>query len=460
MTATDVLPEGFDLTDPDVNQEAIPHDAVPSCAPERADLVGRAAARAASRLRRGAGNGYWAVSKHEDVAAISKNSKDWSTAENGAIIRFPGEMTREQIELQRVILINQDPPEHTATREIISRGFTPRSIGALEDTMVQRGATIVEDAVARGTGNFVEDVAAELPLQAIADLIGVPQEDRHKLFDWSNQMLAGDDPDYGGNNDVAAAEILGYAMMLAADRKANPRDDLITKLINADKGERGLNDDEFGYFVIMLAVAGNETTRNAITHGMNAFLDNPDQWELWKRDRPGDDGRRDHPLGHAGDASSSAPPSTTSRSAAHRSRRASGRRCSTPARNFDEDVFEDPFTFNILRDPNPHLGFGGHGAHYCIGANLARQEIRVIFDAHRRPRAGHRQARPSRSGCGTRGSTASRTCRSSTPRRRTTRQAARSVRTSGPSAVMATVCSMCAPREPSLLRSVQPSASV
>ena len=99
-------------------------------------------------------------------------------------------------------------------------------------------------------------------------------------------MLAGEDPDYAGNNDVAAAEILGYAMMLAADRKANPRDDLITKLINAHKGERGLSDDEFGYFVILLAVAGNETTRNAISHGMNAFLDNPEQWEIWKRDRP------------------------------------------------------------------------------------------------------------------------------------------------------------------------------
>ncbi len=152
--------------------------------------------------------------------------------------------------------------------------------------MVQRANSIVKDAVARGTGNFVEEIAAELPLQAIADLIGVPQEDRHKLFEWSNQMLAGEDPDYAGNNDVAAAEILGYAMMLAADRQANPRDDLITKLIQAHKGERGLNDDEFGYFVILLAVAGNETTRNAISHGMNAFFDNPEQWEIWKRDRP------------------------------------------------------------------------------------------------------------------------------------------------------------------------------
>ena len=152
--------------------------------------------------------------------------------------------------------------------------------------MTKRAHSIVQEAVAKGSGNFVEDVAAELPLQAIAELIGVPQEDRHKLFEWSNQMLASDDPEIVGDPEVASAEILGYAMMMAADRKAAPREDLVTKLINADKDGRGLTDDEFGFFVILLTVAGNETTRNAITHGMDAFLDNPDQWELWKKERP------------------------------------------------------------------------------------------------------------------------------------------------------------------------------
>ena len=129
-------------------------------------------------------------------------------------------------------------------------------------------------------------MAAELPLQAIADLLGVPQEDRSKLFDWSNQMMSYDDPDYQDNPDVAAAEILAYFMAMAEDRKANPRDDLVTKLITADIDGHALGEDEFGYFTIMLTVAGNETTRNAITHGMNAFFDFPDQWELFKRERP------------------------------------------------------------------------------------------------------------------------------------------------------------------------------
>ncbi|WP_395695488.1 cytochrome P450 [Nocardioides sp.] len=380
MTASDVLPEGFDFTDPDLIQAGIPHEEF-RAARQHAPIVW---IEQDAALRTGfapeSGSGYYAVTRHADVSTISKDSKNWSTYENGAIIRFPDEMLREQIELQRVILINQDPPEHTLTRQIISRGFTPRSIAELEDMMVQRAATIVQGAVERGTGDFVEEVAAELPLQAIADLIGVPQEDRHKLFDWSNQMLAGEDPDYAGNNDIAAAEILGYAMMMAADRQANPRDDLITKLINAHKGERGLNDDEFGYFVILLAVAGNETTRNAITHGMNAFLDNPEQWEIWKRDRPAT--MVDEVVRWA------TPVNVFQRTALNDVEVGGvefkkGQRAALfyGSANFDDEVFEDPFTFDILRDPNPQLGFGGHGAHYCLGANLARQEIRVLFDA-------------------------------------------------------------------------------
>jgi cholest-4-en-3-one 26-monooxygenase len=174
-------------------------------------------------------------------------------------------MTRDQVELQSIMLINQDPPEHTKIRQIISRGFTPRSINAQHDILVQRANSIVDDAIAKGSGDFVSEVAAELPLQAIADLMGVPQEDRGKLFDWSNTMMSFDDPDFEGSPDEAAAEILVYAMGLAEQRRENPKDDIITKLITADVDGHGkLGEDEFGYFVIMLAVAGNETTRNAI----------------------------------------------------------------------------------------------------------------------------------------------------------------------------------------------------
>ncbi len=377
MTATQpALPTGFDPTDPDLCQAAIPLDQfleLRQTAPVW--WVEQTPGASAGFLD----TGYWAVSRHEDVAAVSKNSKDFSSEENGAIIRFGPDMERDQVELQRIMLINQDPPEHTKTRQIISRGFTPRSIGAMHDILVERAEKIVADALAKGDGDFVTEVAAELPLQAIADLLGVPHEDRLKLFDWSNQMLAQDDPEYGGQPDVAAAEILMYAMGMAEDRRQNPRDDIITKLINADVDGNALDDDEFGYFVIMLAVAGNETTRNAITHGMNAFFDHPDQWELYKKERP---------KTATDEIIRWATPVTVFQRTALNDVMVGGQEVKKGERvgifyasgNHDESVFENPNDFDIMRNPNPHLSFGGHGAHYCIGANLARLEVEVMFN--------------------------------------------------------------------------------
>jgi len=278
-------------------------------------------------------------------------------------------------------LIHHDPPDHTKLRQIISRGFTPRSIGALHEKLVERADTIIDEAIAKGEGDFVFDVAAELPLQAIADLLGVPQEDRRKLFDWSNQMLAYDDPEYNADPATAAAEILGYSMALAEERKQNPTDDIISKLVNADVDGHGqLTDDEFGFFVILLAVAGNETTRNAITHGMKAFFDNPDQWELWKKERPAT---------MVDEVIRWATPVTVFQRTAINDVEVGGVTVKAGQRvglfyasgNHDEDVFEDAHRFDITRDPNPHLAFGGHGAHYCIGANLARLEVEIMFHA-------------------------------------------------------------------------------
>jgi cholest-4-en-3-one 26-monooxygenase len=378
---TDVLPEGYDFTDPDVNWEAIPHDKYTALRLNEPMHWVEQPQSSRDGMAEESGTGYWAVTKHADVAAVSKDSKNFSSAENGAIIRFAEGMLREMVEMQRVMLLNQDPPEHSSTRHIISRGFTPRSIGALEEIMRTRAHGIVADAVQRGSGDFVTEVAAELPLQAIADLLGVPQEDRAKLFDWSNQMLASEDPDFQtAEPDLAAAEVLGYAMTMAAERRADPRDDIVTKLINADKDGRGLTDDEFGYFFIILTVAGNETTRNAITHGMNAFLDNPDQWRLWVEERP--ETMIDEVIRWA------TPVNVFQRTALN-DVEVGGQLVKKGQRvglfygsaNHDEDVFVDPFTFDITRSPNPHLAFGGHGAHYCIGANLARQEVRLIFEA-------------------------------------------------------------------------------
>ncbi len=378
MTTQPAVPAGFDPTDPDLNQAGVPLE-------QFVELRKTAPVwwvEQAPEARAGFdGTGFWAVTKHADVAAVSKNSKDFSSQENGAIIRFAPDMTRDQIDLQKVMVINQDPPEQTKIRSIISRGFTPRSIGAQNDGLVERANNIIDEAIAKGSGDFVDDVAAELPLQAIADLMGVPQEDRRKLFDWSNTMMSYDDPDFEGNPDEAAAEILVYSMGLAEERRKNPQDDIITKLITADVDGHGqLGEDEFGYFVIMLAVAGNETTRNAITHGMKAFFDHPDQWELWKKERPST---------MVDEVIRWATPVTVFQRTAINDVMVGGVQVKKGDRvgiyyasgNHDEDVFTNPGTFDITRDPNPHLSFGGHGAHYCIGANLARLEVEIMFNA-------------------------------------------------------------------------------
>ena len=376
--STTAVPQGFDPTDPDIYVERVPHDEF--LAMRRTAPVFWVEQPPEARAGMEGGSGYWALSRHEDVQAVSKNSDDFSTHENSAIIRFAPDMTREQVEAQRVMLINIDPPDHTKMRQIISRGFTPRSIGALHDGLKERADQIVREALEKGSGNFVEDVAAELPLQAIADLLGVPQEDRHKIFEWSNQMLAYDDPEYSVDPEAASIEILTYFMAMAEDRKANPRDDLVTKLITADVDGHALTADEFGFFVILLSVAGNETTRNAITHGMNAFFENPEQWDLYQEKRP--DSAVDEIIRWA-------TPVTVFQRTALNDVTVGGVDVQKGQRvglfyasaNYDTDVFADPFTFDIERQPNPHLAFGGHGAHYCIGANLARLEVKLIFDA-------------------------------------------------------------------------------
>ncbi|UMG92374.1 cytochrome P450 [Nocardioides sp. TF02-7] len=379
MTNLDLLPPGFDPTDPDINEKSFPHDEFRAL---RANAPIHWVEQVPEARAGFFGSGYWAVSRHQEVREVSKNNDDWSTAENGVIIRFAPDMTRDQVEVQRAMLIHHDPPDHTKMRGIVSRGFTPRAIASLKDALRERAHRIVEDAVAKGSGDFVEDLAAELPLQAIADFLGVPQEDRKKLFEWSNQMMAYDDPDFDVDPAVASMEILGYFDALANDRRENPRDDIVTKLVSVgqDDDHGALTNDEFGFFVILLTVAGNETTRNAISHGMHAFFQNPDQWELWRTERP--ETMVDEVIRWA-------TPVTVFQRTAKRDTELAGQAIAKGDRvglfyasaNFDESVFDDPFRFDIRRDPNPHVAFGGHGAHYCIGANLARMEVKLIFEA-------------------------------------------------------------------------------
>jgi cholest-4-en-3-one 26-monooxygenase len=370
------LPPGFDFTDPDIHAERLPVE-------ELAELR-KTAPIWWNEQPQDFGfedGGYWVVTKLNDVKEISRRSDVFSSQEKTAIPRYRDGTFAEQVDRGKFVLLNMDAPHHTHLRKIISRAFTPRAIEVLRADLARRAAEIAQEAAASGSGDFVEQVSAELPLQAIAGLMGVPQDERKKLFDWSNQMVGDVDPEFESNDAMGASiELIMYAMQMAADRNANPRDDLVTKLVQADVEGHKLSDDEFGFFVILLAVAGNETTRNSITHGMHAFTEFPDQWELYKKLRPAT---------AVDEIVRWATPVTSFQRTALRDTELSGVTIKQGQRvmmvyrsaNFDEEVFDDPFQFNILRDPNPHVGFGGTGAHYCIGANLARMTIDLMFNA-------------------------------------------------------------------------------
>jgi cholest-4-en-3-one 26-monooxygenase len=366
---------GFDFTDPDVLQRGVPVSEFAELR-KTAPIWWNEQPPGASVFDDG---GYWVISRHHDIKEISRDNELWSTNAKGVVMRFPDGMTADQLELTKALLINHDPPEHTRLRKLVSRLFTPRSVAALEQKLATAAHDIVRAAAEKDTGNFVDDIAMKLPLLAIADLIGVPEEDRERLFAWTNAVMNTDDPDFDDDPTTANAELMGYAYNMADQRRRCPADDIVTRLVQADIDGESLGDTEFAFFVILLAVAGNETTRNAMTHGINAFSEHPDQWELYKRERP--ETAVDEIVRWA------TPVHCFQRTALKdvelggvtiREGQRAGLFYSSA--NFDEDVFDRPFKFNVLRNPNPHLAFGGNGAHYCIGANLARMEIKLIFN--------------------------------------------------------------------------------
>ena len=371
------LPPGFDFTDPDIYAKRLPI--------EELAHMRKVAPIWWNEQPKGIGGfddgGFWVVTKHKDVKEVSVRSDVFSSLEKTALPRYKDGTVDEQIDRGKFVLLNMDAPHHTHLRKIISRAFTPRAVERLRDELNQRAQDIVKAAAAEGSGDFVEQVSCELPLQAIAGLMGIPQQDRMKLFHWSNQMVGDMDPEFANNDAITASvELIMYGMKLAAERADQPGEDLVTKLVQADVEGHRLSDDELGFFVILLAVAGNETTRNSITQGMMAFTEFPDQWELFKMDRPST---------AADEIVRWATPVTSFQRTALEDTELSGVQIKKGQRvvmfyrsaNFDEDVFDDPYAFNILRDPNPHVGFGGTGAHYCIGANLARMTIDLIFNA-------------------------------------------------------------------------------
>jgi cholest-4-en-3-one 26-monooxygenase len=341
--------------------------------------------------------GYWVFTKYDDVVAIGRDAKTFSSDQ-----RRGGVVGIEDLGMQAdweggQLMLTMDPPDHTRHRRLVNRGFTPRMIGMLEPHIRDVTVAIIEQAIAKGEGDFVVDVAAELPLQVIAELMGVPLEDRHKVFDWSNRMVGSDDPEYSVSMEDAQSaqiEMFMYAQALADRKRAEPRDDIITKLLSADIDGDQLSEMDFNLFFMLLAVAGNETTRNAISHGMNAFLENPDQYQMLVDKPELMDSAIEEILRWASPVMYFRRNVTTdSEYKGHQLKEGDKVTIWYVSANRDEDVFADPFRFDITRSPNEHVAFGGGGPHHCLGASLARMEMRLFFEeltkrVHRVERTG------------------------------------------------------------------------
>ncbi len=330
------------------------------------------------------GPGFWAITRLEDLREVNRHAEIFSSNKGGTQMQEPDETDMADAFQRDSLMLSMDPPKHTRYRRLVSRGFTPRMISLLGDYLQNRTDMILDAVVEKGSCDFVTDISAELPLQAIAEMLGVPAEDRQKIFEWTNKFIGTDDPDFvADQGEVMAAftELYMYSHALQQERRNNPADDIITTLLQADVDGEKLDETEFDMFFLLLCVAGNETTRNTVTRGMHAFFDFPDQWQKFVGDP-------DRYMDTAVEEIVRwATPVLNFRRQAM---------CDTEIRgvkikegdkvvmwhisaNRDPRAFDDPWRFDIERSPNDHVGFGGGGPHFCLGANLARMEIRLMF---------------------------------------------------------------------------------
>ena len=326
------------------------------------------------------GPGFWAVTRHADVVAVSRDPATFSS-EMGST--FVDDQTDEAMAQLRLTILNMDPPKHHRYRRLVSRGFTPRMISRLVETIEQRAARIVGEVADRGGCEFVGDVAAKLPLEMICEMIGLPEADWPRMFELSNRLVGFDDPEYQATPDagaLAAAEIYAYCDAVAADRRAHPHDDLMTALVQAEVDGERLDDLELNLFFVTLVVAGNETTRNLINHAMLALVDHPDEARRL-RDDPGLWSTAVEEMLRWGTSIHCFRRTATCDTELAGQRIAAGDKVVMyyMSANRDEAVFPEPHRFDVGRTPNDHVAFGGGGVHHCLGANLARAEIRAVM---------------------------------------------------------------------------------
>jgi cholest-4-en-3-one 26-monooxygenase len=328
--------------------------------------------------------GFWAVTRYKDVQAMSLDQKTFSSSTHGITLRDP---TPEEASIFLTNLITMPPGTHWKYRKLVQTTFTPRMLRNLESHVRDMTRNIVDQVAVKGSCDFVTDIAAELPLQVIAEMMGVPQSDRHKIFDWSNRMIGFDDPEFGldGVNSLvqgqmAAAELFMYANELATERLAHPGDDLSSALLQAEVDGHRLTSAEFNAFFLLLLVAGNETTRNLISGGMLALIEHPGERARLLADPALLPTAIEEMLRFVS-------PLNYMRRTAARDIEFNGARIKEgdkialfyPSANRDEEMFPNGDRFDIGRTPNDHVAFG-FGPHFCLGAHLARMEIRCMFE--------------------------------------------------------------------------------
>ena len=335
-----------------------------------------------------AGAGHWALTRFDDVHFASRHPEIFSSYPNITI----ADQQPEGAEYFGS-MISLDDPRHARLRGIVRSAFTPKVVARTEDSVRERARRLVDDLIVNhpdGQAELVNELSGPLPLQVICDMMGIPEADHHQIFHWTNIILGFGDPDL--TTDYAefmkvAIDIGAYATALAEDRRANPREDLTTALVAAEVDGERLTSAEIASFFILLAVAGNETTRNAISHGVLALSRYPEQRDRWWNDFDA------HTPTAVEEIFRWASPVIYMRRTATRDVEVSGVRIAQGDKvtlwygsaNRDEQHFENPWLFDVTRNPNHHVGFGGGGTHFCLGANLARREIAVVFEElHRR----------------------------------------------------------------------------
>ena len=377
-----------DLSDPETFVAGVPHEAFRLLRlhspvhfqKESAQASGPMAPQGGREAQVAAGRGYWAITKYDDVFAIGKDPHRFSSARGATNIE---EYEGDDLDAVRMMMVNMDPPQHGKFRRLVRQGFTPRMV-ALMEPKIRANATRILDAIAReGTCDFVTSVAARLPLMAIADLLGVPEADQPLLFDWSNRLIGFQDPEFGRTAEdtkQAALEVWMYSNSLAEEREGKDGDDLVSLLVNGVVDGEKLTHMEIDSFFLLLAVAGNETTRNAISGGLLALLEHPDQKDRLVADPSLIPQAVEEMLRWVTPVMYFRRTATEDVVIRGQKIREGDKVCMYyGSANRDEDVFADSGRFDVTRNPNDHVAFGS-GEHFCLGASLARLELRIMFE--------------------------------------------------------------------------------